>query len=238
MESALKKTCSSGRVLGARPDLIARMKRFFSLSIALGFAVALGLSSAHGQSPALTSITGGTTFSSFDDDGDTVGWSFTANQSIFVTALGFNDVTPLDGFFTSHDVGLWNNTGLLLGMVTVTGTETLNGGFRYVSLALPVALLAGQTYVLGAFYPANNPIQDGYITNATSITVDPAITFGDVRRDPTGPQTGLVFPTVSSGGFGRFGPNLLFTAVPEPSTFALLGLGTLGGIVAWRRRRA
>lgn len=192
---------------------------------------------AGAQNPGLISFTGGTTFATFQADGDTVGWAFTANQPLIVAQLGFLDVTPADPLTQPHAVGLWDAAGNLLASVTIQPGSNLISGFRYEAIT-PVALIVGQTYVLGAFYDALNTTADGYVTGATTATFDPGITFLGPRRDPDGPQTGLIFPSVASAGNGRFGPNMLF-AIPEPAVYALLGMGlTLVGIRFRQRRKS
>ena len=84
---------------------------------------------------------------------------------------------------------------------------------------------------------AVSPTADGYVTTATSAAFDPAITFLGPRRDPDGAQTGLIFPSVTSAGNGRFGPNILFSNVPEPATSVLLGLGLAVAGILYRRNR-
>lgn len=192
---------------------------------------------AKAQNPGLVSYTGGSTFATFQADGDTVGWAFSLNQSITVSQLGFNDVTPADPLTVAHLVGLWDSAGNLLASIMIQPGSNLINGFRYEAIA-PIVLAAGQTYILGAFYAADNTTADGYVTGATSATFDPVLNFLGPRRDPDGAQTGLVFPSVVSAGNGRFGPNMLFTVVPEPATYALLGAGlTIVGI-RFRRRRS
>lgn len=100
--------------------------------------------------------------------------------------------------------------------------------------------LSAGTYRLGAFSIANT--SDSYEFGVPSGQVDwaPNVTFG-ANHFSTGAS--LVFPTGSNGaGFdvGAFGPNMIL-AVPEPTTWALMGLGAVlaaGGTWQYRRRRA
>jgi hypothetical protein len=185
----------------------------------------------------LQGFAGGSTFATFEADGDTVGWSFThTTTGQQITHLGFWDNPGVAGPITlNHDVGIWDNAGTLLGQVTITPTSPLTGDFRYEPLLSAVVLNPGIEYVLGAFYSAANPTADGYQTGTTSQSLASGFTITNSRRDPSGPQTALVFPSVLGAGNGRFGPNALFSAVPEPSSMALVGIGLLAG--AWRLRK-
>jgi hypothetical protein len=201
-----------------------------SFIVAVAFAV---------PAPAqiLQSFTGGTVFTSFQNDGDTVGWSFTTSLTgQQITHLGFWDNPTVAGPITlSHPVGIWDNTGTLLGSVTVTPASAATGDFRYEPLLTAVPINPGTEYTLGAFYGVANPASDGYTSGTTGQSVASGFTIMSTRRDPDGPQTGLVFPTIVTAVGGRYGPNALFGAVPEPSSMALVGIGLLAG--AWRLRK-
>jgi hypothetical protein len=84
---------------------------------------------------------------------ETLGWSFTTNNPIQITALGFFDLGG-DGLATSHRIGLWDTDGNLLVSATVqTGNgNTLVGQYRYVSIA-PLTLQSHHTFVIGATVP-------------------------------------------------------------------------------------
>jgi hypothetical protein len=209
------------------------MSRLFRYSIAVLLAVLILPTVASAQ--ALQSFSGGTLFGTFEADGDTVGWRFTVNRPIIVTHLGFwdgdNATQPM---VLSHPVGLWDNAGNLLTSNTVNPTSPLTGAFRYEPTA-NVQIPAG-TYNLGAFYSATNPISDGYMTSTTGIVMASGFTMNNTLRDPTGPQTGLVFPSLATAVGGRFGPNILFTEVPEPASMAGVALFAVGAM--FRRRRA
>jgi hypothetical protein len=190
---------------------------------------------ARAQSPALTGFTGGTLFGTFQADGDTVGWRFSVDRSIIVTHLGFwdGDAGAGSAMINSHPVGIWDNTsGLLLASNVVAPTSPFTGEFRYEPIT-PITIPAG-TYNMGAFYSATNPLSDGYRTTATGITMSTGFTMLNTLRDPDGPQTGLQNPTVATAVGGRFGPNLLYVEVPEPTAVALLAPA---GLVLVRRRR-
>ena len=143
-------------------------------------------------------------------------------------------------FTEAIPVGLWSASGLLLRSVTIapaTGTE-LYGRFEYASLLSPVTLEANQTYILGAAYPSLHQMLWFYDPNANSANMSiysAAVLPGDTRFNPS---ASLVFPSVNLGPGGSFGPNALFTVVPEPSTFELVFVGVLiFGFFKWIRPR-
>ena len=172
----------------------------------------------------------------------TLGWSFTANETLIVDSLGFWD-NGSNGLVAAHQVGIWDGTGsTLLGTVTVqqgTGSAVMGpviagGSFRFESLATPIVLDQGQNYIIGAY--TNN--SDSFATLTSGLTTSSDITFLQSRRSPF--QSGFIAPLPNdpADGTAYFGPNFTFTAVPEPSTFALLGIGGLALVgYGWRRKR-
>src|SRR5437868_349178 len=161
--------------------------------------------------------------------GATVGFDFTVGSSpLLVTSLGLWDENQ-DGFANSHMVGLWDNSGNLLGSVTISPstTDPLLGEFRYATLGSPVTLLAGTTYVLGGSYVRLDA--DHYLGTGQR-TFNPAVASGNARFR-TG--AGFVFPVGNTGNPGSFvGPNAQFTvvgSVPDVgTTFPLFGLSLMG----------
>jgi hypothetical protein len=195
------------------------------------------------QTPAMAatgivSFTLGSNFAGFSTD-ETVGWSFSvaAGPGVNVSSLGWWDATPADPLAASHQVGLWTSTGTLLGTATVQTGDALTGDFRYATLATPITLSGGMTYIIGG----RDLIADGdnYASANSGLTMGAGITFGQAAR--TDAAAGFAFPgvlTANSGG--RFGPNFQYTpaaAIPEPSTYLMmaLGLGAMFGIARHKR---
>jgi len=166
----------------------------------------------------------------------TAGYDFTVGStSLSVTALGMWDQNG-NGLTNSHTIGLWDISGNLLAQAIVSsGTiNPLTGSFRYVTLATPVTLLAGSTYVLGATFI--NADLDRLIVNngGNQASFDSAILPGSFRQ-VIGPTT-LAFPNANIQSGSGVGPNAQFTAVPEVGPGVLLIGLVLGALFLTHRR--
>ena len=208
--------------------------RFVCGAVVCAFATSVARGNS---STAAVSVTGISL--TMDASDFTLGWGFTVDSSVTVTALGVwdKDNNGLDG---SHDVGIWAVTGpqLKVSATVPSGTAgTLIDGFRYVTLATPVPLGPGD-YRTGAWYGTDS---DHYGYDATGLSFAPGLSSFVTRCRVA--SFSLAYPSeVDGGAIGRFGPNFLMTAdpppvIPEPFTAgsAILGVAGLGGYL--RRRR-
>jgi hypothetical protein len=185
----------------------------------------------------LVSTTGGTTgfsvpsgaagssISQFVSGFNTGSSSISGTATVSVNSTGLIDFRTIGGGTTGN---------FLNPSVTATGTfftAPLNAGFvDNVSITLP----AGQGYennanfafaIVGAFDPAYGGVSgtNGYVSSFAG-TDSTELSMGYNRAGGSGGSMRIDLVTVS--------------AVPEPTTFALLGASALiGGSIAWRRRR-
>jgi hypothetical protein len=187
----------------------------------------------------VVSFTLGSSFTGFSTD-ETVGFVFSSANNIAVTALGWWDADTSNPLNASHQVGIWNSAGTLLGSVTVNPNDPLNGDFRYAGLPV-INLLAGQQYFIGG----RDLVGDGdnYASSNTALVMGSGITFVGAARTDAG--AGFAFPSiVTTNSGGRFGPNfdyrILNAAVPEPGSWLMMiaGFGFVGGAMRSRRRVA
>jgi hypothetical protein len=159
-----------------------------------------------------------------------VGWSFTTNTAISITALDAWNVAGAAG----SPVRLYNSGGTTLASATVLNTDPAIGApTSFFSHAInPVPLAAG-TYYIAEDIVISTPFQ----ASVSGLTTNPAITYGaGVSAVGFGlkPTTDF-FATPQNPGY--FGPNFNFVTVPEPSTIAL-GIAGLAGfsLVAVRKK--
>jgi hypothetical protein len=185
------------------------------------------------------------------------GWQFIANSEIQVLTVGIYDNPGIygggfvgDGLVEPHIVSIWDvseHASPLVSAATHLGAaDPQLNGFRYVRVS-PVVLRPGREYVIAATYPNNdipiNPNKDltagSFGDSSFVLTLGEGLTFGGYRS--VADSSGLpVFPDYYfPGDLYAFGPNFTYMVVPEPSSFALwgIGAGVLWGITRPQRSR-
>ena len=126
------------------------------------------------------------------------------------------------------------------------GTAGVNGGLSldattYATLAFGTPITSGNTFLNTTSTAATAAWQAGsnlYLGVRLTNSVTSATNFGWVHLNTTG-TTG--FPaTIVDFAYENSGGSITAGQVPEPTTFALLGVMAAGalGVRAWRKRKA
>ena len=209
------------------------MTTFKIAASSLAMSIALAVAPATAQT-AITGFSGGSSFTGFSTD-ETVGFQFSTASAISVQSLGWYATTGT--LLASHQIGIWDLSGNLLGQATVTPGAADGTGFRYTAVT-PFTLGVG-SYLIGGRDAAADG--DNYLTGVSGLTTGTGIAFQGAAVSASG--SGFAAPTViSANSGGRFGPNFTYAVagVPEPATWAMMmiGFGAIGGSIRYRRRLA
>ena len=207
------------------------MKKPSALMCSLLFSLLLVLGvSLPAQAATALSIRFPTVFDKLNPS--TVGWEFTVNTPVFVTALGVYDSIG-DGLVNSHQVAIWTTGQDLVASTTVpAGTSTpIIDRFRYQNV-FNATLSPGVGYRIGGEVAGN---ADFLVVSAASFTTDSRInlTQDDVYKisSPFGyPDQIFANPDIE-----YLTVNFQFENVPIPAAVWLFGTG-LVGLVGFRRR--
>ena len=196
--------------------------RLRSLSLALAAAV-LGLATlgaAHARAQASLTFSGGL--------GTPLTLTLNAPVTYAITAAGANGNAPLFDF---------QGVGNVFVNLTVSGTVTftINGGAAQTFTKINSGFANGSVAAADAYiYGALPGVAVG---NTVVLTAGTLTTSGNFAGAP---PAGGSFPTFVFDGFGtKLDAVNGVSVVPEPSTWALLGVGVAGlGVVTLRRRAA
>ena len=203
------------------------MKKVFRFLFALSFVALMAGPAVAGVAVDFNSVN-----TDFTNGNWSLGFEFTTNAPVNVTALGFYDDLK-NGLAERHDVGIYDAVGNLLVSTQVTNADPLTSFFRFHNIT-PLNLPAYQNFYIMAVTGSEN-----YTWGTNGFVVDPSITFGvDMYFSPANGV--LTFPNKSDGltqalGGGWFGPNFMTSAVPLPPSVLLLGPGLLW-LIGYRRK--
>jgi hypothetical protein len=166
------------------------------------------------------------------------GAAFTVNTAVKAVGLGIysGPQTPVGNLVNLYECAnlTCTTTGTLIATATVTATDTVIGNFTFAGID-PVSLATNTGYLVVGVMPFNY----SYTWNTTGFATDSRVNYA-LGSDRYVPDLAAAFDPTIEGAVtnGWWGPNVLLSNVPEPSSWAMLiaGFGLTGA--AMRRRRS
>jgi len=162
-----------------------------------------------------------------------LGFNFNANNTVSINALGaFSSVAfPLS---TTKWAGIWQtNTQTLLGSVQITPSSPYSlNNFQY-ALIPTITLVSGTNYTVGLVEQSTDrstPMgMTGYVSGPQGLPG---------KRNSGSASNALVFPgTNYNNGNATASVNAAFIALPEPSTYLMMGGFLAFGLLVLHNRR-
>lgn len=154
------------------------------------------------------------------------------NDVISITADTITVFSSVSGNFNAlSSTGAMNVENLAISVggsaIDLSGIVDANGDIAVNTLVPLVGSLAGVSLVLNEQSTTGNGIEElGLQTSAISLQID-AVAISDGVAT-VGDLSGITY-------VGRTNASLNASAVPEPSSLAILGIASLGGVI-WKRR--
>ncbi len=211
---------------------------FKSIALLAGFGIFV---SGFSAAPAFADVLQTSNAPVGNQDYSGVGLEFNVNAPITVDALGIYD-SGQNGITGSLTADLMTISGVIVASATFdsSGSYSLIGNYAFQNIT-PITLLVGSYYLMGYGWSPNGDLEhnsnvggppDTFNTFGGSVSFVQAV-WGE-GNDPPG-----TLPTHWYGaGQPDFFSSANLSAVPEPSTWAMMILGFAGvGFMAYRRKQ-
>lgn len=173
--------------------------------------------------------------------GYSLGEVFVPTANFSITGLGYFAATGPGGFAESHIVSIYDGSGNLLATATIGGgslSQSSGASFAFSPIT-PISLMAGETYVIDGA----SGVIDPYAWNDAGFAIYAPITLlGDNwTGNGGGAATFTGTSVVGDVSDGYWGPNFIWNAgpaIPEPTSFLLVGSALIAAGVLLRRKRS